>query len=164
MQRPLIAVLITSAFLTLNAQAADLLQVYQQALANDATYASARSSVEAGRERITQGRSGLLPVIAASGSNARNTGDFTPFNFGEQAGTVDGQPVYVGKRPGDYHTNTYTVALTQPLFNWGLWQTYEQSKLAQAQAEATFAQARLDLITRVAQAYFDVLTAQDNLT
>jgi outer membrane protein len=165
MQRPLIAVLITSAFLTLNAQAADLLQVYQQALANDATYASARSSVEAGRERITQGRSGLLPTISANGSNTRNTGDFTPFNVGQQIDTnILGQPIYATKRSGDNHTNTYTVALAQPLFNLSLWQTYQQSKLAQAQAEATFAQARLDLITRVAQAYFDVLTAQDNLT
>jgi outer membrane protein len=165
MQRPLIAVLITSAFLTLNAQAADLLQVYQQALANDATYASARSSVEAGRERITQGRSGLLPTISANGSNTRNTGDFTPFNVGQQIDTTDtGQPVYAAKRTGDNHDNIYTVALSQPLFNLSLWQTYQQSKLAQAQAEATFAQARLDLITRVAQAYFDVLTAQDNLT
>ena len=79
MQRPLIAVLITSAFLTLNAQAADLIQVYQQALANDATYASARSSLTAGQERITQGRSGLLPSISASGSNLRNSGDSAGF-------------------------------------------------------------------------------------
>src|SRR3954464_254746 len=91
MQRPLIAVLITSAFLTLNAQAADLLQVYQQALANDATYASARSSFEAGRGGITQGRSGLLPTISASGANTRNSGDFTPFNVGQQTGVIGGQ-------------------------------------------------------------------------
>src|ERR1700739_4058678 len=86
MQRPLIAVLIASAFLTLNAQAADLIQVYQQALANDATYASARAALEAGRERITQGRSGLLPSIQASGQNLRATGDFTPFNVGQSDG------------------------------------------------------------------------------
>ncbi|GJJ02847.1 outer membrane protein [Duganella rhizosphaerae] len=153
MQRPLIAVLITSAFLTLNAQAADLIQVYQQALANDATYASARSSLTAGQERITQGRSGLLPNISASGSNVRNSGDLsTPL-----AGTYF-------KNDADNHSNSYTVQLTQPLFNWASWQTYQQSKLAQATAEATFAQAQQDLITRVAQAYFDVLTAQDNLT
>jgi outer membrane protein len=163
MQRPLIAVLITSAFLTLNAQAADLIQVYQQALANDATYASARSSLNAGRERITQGRAGLLPTISASGSNARNNGEFIPFNEGV-LDVVDGQLILPSRQNQDNHTNTYTVALSQPLFNWGLWQTYQQSKLAQAVAEATFAQARLDLITRVAQAYFDVLTAQDNLT
>ncbi|OFA02367.1 TolC family outer membrane protein [Duganella sp. HH101] len=154
MQRPLIAVLITSAFLTLNAQAADLIQVYQQALANDATYASARSSLAAGQERITQGRSGLLPVIAASGSSVLNRGDSTT--------TVGG--TYLPKADVDTNVNSYSVQLTQPLFNWASWQTYQQSKLAQATAEATFAQAQQDLITRVAQAYFDVLTAQDNLT
>jgi outer membrane protein len=163
MQRPLIAVLITSAFLTLNAQAADLIQVYQQALANDATYASARAALDAGRERITQGRSGLLPTIQASGSNTRNTGDFTPFNVGELT-VGDGGLGFVSATEANNHQNVYTVSLTQPLFNWALWQTYQQSKLAQAASEATFAQARQDLITRVAQAYFDVLTAQDNLT
>jgi outer membrane protein len=155
MQRPLIAVLITSAFLTLNAQAADLLQVYQQALAYDATYASARSSLDAGRERITQGRSGLLPVISASGTNTRNSGDATSSEF------LTGNLI---KNDTNYHSNAYTVSLAQPLINWGAWQSYQQSKLAQATAEATFAQAQQDLITRVSHAYFDVLTAQDNLT
>jgi outer membrane protein len=155
MQRPLIAVLITSAFLTLNAQAADLIQVYQQALANDATFASARSSLTAGQERITQGRSGLLPSISASGTNLRNSGDATSSEF------LTGNMV---KNDTNYHSNAYTVSLAQPLYNWAAWQTYQQSKLAQATAEATFAQAQQDLITRVAQAYFDVLTAQDNLT
>jgi outer membrane protein len=163
MQRPLIAVLIASAFLTLNAQAADLIQVYQQALANDATYASARSSLAAGQERITQGRAGLLPSISASGTNLRNNGEFIPFNEGV-LDVVNGQIVLPSRQNADNHTNTYTVSLSQPLFNWSLWQSYQQSKLAQAVAEATFAQARQDLITRVAQAYFDVLTAQDNLT
>ncbi|MBV7538715.1 TolC family outer membrane protein [Duganella sp. sic0402] len=155
MQRPLIAVLITSAFLTLNAQAADLIQVYQQALANDATYASARSSLAAGQERITQGRSVLLPVIAASGSSTRNSGDATSAEF------LTGNMI---KNDVRNHANTYTVSLSQPLFNWAAWETYQQSKLSQATAEATFSQAQQDLILRVAQAYFDVLTAQDNLT
>jgi len=150
MQRPLIAVLLTSAFLTLNAQAADLIQVYQQAMANDATYASARSAVAAGREATTQGRSGLLPNIQASGQNLRNTGN--------------SNSLLLGTQNGDNHSNAYTVSLSQPLFNWGAWQTYQQSKLIQAASEATFSQARQDLIVRVAQAYFDVLTAQDNLT
>jgi outer membrane protein len=155
MQRPLIAVLITSAFLTLNAQAADLIQVYQQALANDATYASARSSLAAGQERITQGRSLLLPVISANGSNTRNSGDATSSEF------LTGNMI---KNDTNYHVNTYTVSLSQPLFNWGAWESYQQSKLSQATAEATFSQAQQDLIVRVSQAYFDVLTAQDNLT
>ena len=50
MQKSLIAVLLASAFVSLNAHAIDLVQVYQQALANDATFASARASLAAGRD------------------------------------------------------------------------------------------------------------------
>ncbi|HEY1151914.1 MAG TPA: TolC family protein, partial [Pseudoduganella sp.] len=90
MQKPLLAVLMSSAFLTLNAQAADLIQVYKQALANDATYASARAALAAGQERTTQGRAGLLPTISATGTNTKNNGDFTPYNVGD-VGVVNGQ-------------------------------------------------------------------------
>jgi len=154
MQRPLIAVLIASAFLTLQAQAADLIQVYQQAMANDATYASARSALDAGRERTIQGRSLLLPNVSANGTNTRNTGDVTGLD-------VFGTPT---TGANNYHVNNYQVTLSQPLFNWDSWQQYQQSKLVEANSEATFAQAQQDLIVRVAQAYFDVLTAQDALT
>ena len=68
MQKPLIAVLMASAFLSLNAQAADLIQVYQQALANDTAFASARASLAAGKERVPQGRSLLLPTVGLNGS------------------------------------------------------------------------------------------------
>ena len=153
MRKPLIGVLIASAFLSLNAQAADLIQVYQQALANDAQYASARASLAAGQERIPQGLSGLLPSAQISGSNTRGQVEDSQF----QAGELVTGPTVKG------HSNTYTLTLAQPLFRWANWQQYQQSKLAQAASEAQFAQAQQDLITRVAQAYFDVLTAQDNL-
>ena len=78
MQKPLIAALIASACLSLNAHAADLIQVYQQALANDAVYASARASLAAGREKVPQGRAGLLPTVGVTGSYARNNTDFSP--------------------------------------------------------------------------------------
>ncbi len=149
MQKPLIAVLLASAF-SLNAQAADLIQVYQQALANDASYASARASAAAGRERITQGRSGLLPTVGINGDITKNNSDTTPWNN-------------VPTPSSNLRTNEIQVTLQQPLFRWDRWETYQQSKLAQAISEAQFAQAQQDLITRVAQAYFDVLAAQDTL-
>ncbi|MEW6370866.1 MAG: TolC family outer membrane protein [Pseudomonadota bacterium] len=155
MQKPLIAMLLASAFVSFDANAIDLIQVYQQALANDATYASARASLAAGRERVTQGRAGLLPTVGLSGSYTRNDSDFTPFNAGQTGAIAGNGPAL--------RTNEYGLSLTQPLFRWDRWQTYEQSKLAQAIAEAQFAQAQQDLITRVAQAYFDVLAAQDTL-
>ena len=164
MQKPLIAVLIASAFLTLNAQAADLIQVYQQALANDAAYASARASLAAGRERTTQGRAGLLPQIGLSGSSIKNDSDSSPWNEGATiTNPVTGNPMVVAGGGSDVRVTSHTLSLTQPLFRWNNWQTYQQSKLLQAIAEAQFAQAQQDLITRVSQAYFDVLAAQDTV-
>lgn len=152
MQKSFLAVLIGSAMLTMSAQAADLIQVYQQALANDATYASARSALAAGQERTTQGRSLLLPTIGVGGSSTKTTGDFASKN-----------PLVSPDHSLDNSHNVYAFQLTQPLFRWDRWESYQQSKLSQASAEASFAQAQQDLIVRVAQAYFDVLAAQDTL-
>ena len=163
MQKPLIAALLASACFSLNASAADLIQVYQQALANDATYASARASLAAGRERIVQGRAGLLPTVGISGAITKNDSDFDPWNLGAIGTLPNGQPGVIGASGSNLRTNEYTLALQQPLYRWDRWQTYQQSKLQQTIAEAQFAQAQQDLITRVAQAYFDVLAAQDAL-
>ncbi len=163
MQKPLIAVLMASAFVSFNAGAADLIQVYQQALANDAVYASARASLAAGRERIPQGRAALLPTVGLSGSYVRGDSSFSPFNEGATVTAPNGVVGVVGSSGATLNTNQYVLALSQPLFRWDRWQTYEQSKLQQSITEAQFAQAQQDLITRVSQAYFDVLAAQDTL-
>jgi outer membrane protein len=164
-QKPLLqslsAVLMAGAFLTLDASAADLIQVYRQALTNDATFASARAQAQAGRERITQGRAGLLPNVALSGDITRGNTD----QSGYPGQTILQNGVEIPFPGSDYTTTSknYTVVLQQPLFRWDRWETYQQSKLQQAISEAQFAQAQQDLITRVAQAYFDVLSAQDTL-
>jgi outer membrane protein len=160
MQKPLIAVLLASAF-SLPAQAADLIQVYQQALANDATYASARASLTAGQESIAQGRAGLLPTVGITGAYGRNK---SMQSSGNAVAVDPNNPSQVITSFGGTTTNNqYTISLQQPLFRWDRWETYQQSKLQQSIAEAQFAQAQQDLITRVAQAYFDVLAAQDTL-
>ncbi|MGW8394811.1 TolC family outer membrane protein [Pseudoduganella sp. HUAS MS19] len=151
MQKPLLAVLVSSALFSLNAQAADLVQVYKQALANDATYASARAALSAGQERTVQGRSQLLPTVGLSGSVTKNDGDATD-RIKRTSGDVEN------------YNHQMQLQLTQPLFRWANWENYQQSKLSAAAAEAVFAQAQQDVILRVSQAYFDVLTAQDNLT
>ena len=131
--------------------AADLLQVYRDALDFDAQYASARASRDAGQEKMPQGRAGLLPVIAASASTTWNDVDYRRRVPG--AVTLDTQ----------YNTNGYSLTLTQPIFRWQNIEQYGQSKLAVVQADAQFAQAKQDLILRVSQAYFETLLAQDSL-
>jgi len=141
--------LIGALCLTPSAFAADLMQVYREALSNDQQYAAARATAEAGREKEPQGLSGLLPTVGATANVLHNSNTYNPDNQSS-----------VSK---SYRTNAYNVTLTQPLFRWQNFVQYDQGKLQVVQAEANFALASQDLIVRVAQAYFDVLNAQENL-
>jgi len=141
----LLATLSAACYTALPACAVDLMQVYNEALANDPVYSAARSALAAGREREIQGRAGLLPAVTAGGTYTRN--DQEAFGQSQR-----------------YNNNAYTVQLTQPLLRVANWEGFQQGKLSVAASEAQFAQAQQDLILRVAQAYFDVLTAQDALT
>ena len=148
MRNPVLAVLLAGIVVAAPASAVDLLQVYREALANDASYASAQASLRAGEEKSVQGRSALLPTIGASG-NVNRTHYDTAFG-GSDLGI-------------DFTGNSYTLSLSQPLYRVANWEQYQEGKLSVAASEAQFAQAQQDLIVRVAQAYFDVLIAQDTL-
>jgi outer membrane protein len=137
------------------AGAADLLQIYHDALANDATYASARAARDAGLENLPQGLAQILPTVNATGFTQANNVDIT---FRDVANTGAGGE---SRRSGP--TSGLNVTLTQPLFNWQNFQVYKEAGFKAAQAEALFGQATQDLIVRVAQAYFDVLASQDSL-
>lgn len=127
---------------------ADLMQIYREALENDPTLAGARATLEAGREKQPQSLAGLLPSLTVSGNTIWNDN-----NVSIGAATL---------KP-HYNSNGYTATLSQPLFRWQNWVQYDQGRIQVAQAEAQFVLARQDLILRVAQAYFDVLYAEENL-
>lgn len=146
-----LAWLLLSPLLISPLHAADLMQIYREAQDNDAAFAAARYTAEAGREKLPQGRAGLLPSLSLSGNTVWNENDIAFHN-----GNTLGKPRFNG--------NGYQLTLSQPLFRWQNWIAYDQSKLQVAQAEANLAQARQDLILRTAQAYFDVLNAVENLT
>jgi len=130
-------------------RAADLMQTYQEALQNDPTYAGARAALAAGQEKLVQGQAGLLPIVNFTGNKTHSSADYTA-----NGASINGV---------SSSNSSYTVQLTQPLIHWENWQQYEQSKLLVSASEAQFGQARLDLMIRVSQAYFDVLSAQDTL-
>jgi len=139
-----LAVCLTGLF-PLLASAADLLDVYRQALGHDAQYAAARAARDAGLEKGVQGRAGLLPVIGASASVTRN--HVNP----------EGLP------SSDYNSNAWGVQLTQPLWRKQNQVVAEQGVLQSSLSEVQFEQVRQDLALRVADAYFNVLNAQDAL-
>ncbi|WP_435627883.1 TolC family outer membrane protein [Candidatus Ferrigenium straubiae] len=134
------------------AQAADLLETFRAAQANDPVFAAARAAQQAGQEKLPQGRSLLLPSISL---NANST-------FNDQNIQYKGAFPFPGGTTR-YNTHGYGVSLTQPLFRQQNWMTYTEAELQVVQADAQFRIAEQDLILRVAQAYFDVLIAQDSV-
>ncbi|MHB9101867.1 MAG: TolC family outer membrane protein [Sulfuricella sp.] len=124
--------------------AANLMEVYREAQQQDAAFASARAALEASQEKAPQGLALLLPSINLSANTTWNEVDLPTSNR-------------------QYNSNGYSLSLNQPIYRKQNFAQYEQSKSQVVQAEAQFAVARQDLIVRVAQAYFDVLLAQDNV-
>ena len=125
-----------------------LIDVARAALANDAQFQAARAQREASAEKLPQARAGLLPSVTLNGT--------TQWNDVEVRAPVD--------RTTQYNSHNFGVQLTQPLFRWGNWVQFEQGRLQVAAADAQLALARQDVLLRAAQAYFDLLYAQDVLT
>ena len=142
MRAALAAILSISAF---SAHGSELSSLMDDALANNSTLKSAESAYRAEIEKGPQGRSGLLPQISVQQTNYRN------------GVRIPGQSV-----PG-YSTIGMSLSLTQPLFKWDAWETYQQGKLAVAGAEIKLRKAEQDLRLNVSQAYLDTLTAQQDL-
>ena len=137
------------------ASAADLLQVYHDALAHDARYAASRAQREANQEKRVQGRSALLPTLGIAAGAQRNDTEIT---LPKDASGV--QPPPTNRR---YNSNSYALQLSAPLFRVQNWHQYKEGELQTELANSVFNQETQDLILRTAEAYFNVLNARDSL-
>ncbi|MEI2416278.1 TolC family outer membrane protein [Orrella sp. JC864] len=128
-------------------QAQDLMQSWQSALARDPLYAAARAAYRAGQERLPQARANLLPNLSAALG-----GEYAEIRTSGNSGRVRS-----GTRA------TWDLVLTQPLFDWAAFKALDQAELLVGDSGIALQQAYQDLLLRLAQAYFDVLAAQDTL-
>jgi outer membrane protein len=148
-----------------SAPAADLLAVYQRALQNDPQLREAEATRLATLEAKPQALSALLPQLSGSGivTREKDTGSTNT----TQSVSAPGQPTVLESFPFDGRVDTtthrYGVDLKQNIFRWENWVALKRADAQVAQAEADYQAARQDLIERVAQRYFDVLSAQDDL-
>src|SRR6202166_4587218 len=161
------------------APAADLLAVYQRALQNDPQLREAEATRLAALEAKPKSLSALLPELTGNGlvSKERDTGSSNttqsvglppcgpgvppPCSSTGTPSTILETFPFDGKV--DTTTHRYTVQLKQSIFSWGNWVTLQRADSQVAQAEADYQAAQQDLMERVAQRYFDVLAAQDDL-
>jgi outer membrane protein len=147
MKTRLVSVLLTTLLWLPVAQGTDLVQVYELAVQNDAQIKAARATRDSVLESRPQAIAQLLPSLSMSGS----------------ADSIDLKVVNSPSSTNTYKKSSLSLSLSMPVYRRELWVQLDQADDRIAQAEATYAAAEQDLIVRAAQAYFDILSAQDSL-
>ena len=154
--RPL-AIALLIAGISGQAHATDLMQAYELARASDPQFAASEAQRNANQEGVVQSRSALLPQVS---------GDIT---FGDSRGRSSGNQVFAGSATpinSTYSQNNSRgsgVSVSQSVFDLGNYSRLGASKARAKQADSTLDAASDDLIIRVADAYFNVLTAIETL-
>ncbi len=139
--------------LSTTAWSMDLLQAYEAAQQQDATILTSRAAAQAGRERLPQARSQLLPNVAASVASNRNKLVSTAPDFLGQEQTTDSA----------YPSSNQTLTVRQPLFRPYLTAQYRQAKAQVDDADATLALDEQNLAVRVSGAYFEAMLTHEQL-
>ena len=137
-------------FVSTQAFAENLLQVYQHAKAYDPQLKAFEENFRSTKESIKQAKAALKPQVNLSASS-----------------TLAIQNVsnsLTGNGYTDYSSNNYSVSATQSLYNRELKSLTGKATSSVNQAQAELAGRRQDLIIRVAESYFNVLLNQENLT
>ena len=127
----------------------DLLGLYREALSNDVVLASARALQLATQERVPQARSALLPSLGATGR----------YDYNLYRSSIPD----LGSSSSNYSVYGAGLNLTVPVYRPQNWTALDQARLSVLQSEAQLAQSQQELALRVANAYFSVLAARDQL-
>ncbi len=127
------------------ANADTLQQIYDLAAANDPQIRAAEAQLQANLENRNIGRSGLLPQVSLGGSYSDQTSN------------------YVGQAEETRESTSYSANVRQTLFDFPAWYNYKRGDSLANQAEQDYMNAKQNLILRTATAYFNVLSALDNM-
>ena len=158
------------------APAKDLVGVFEDALHNDPVIRQADANRLAARESRPQALSALLPQLNGTAAGTReHASGFQSQIFEVSPSTPQClanptlpqcAPTLNVARTADQIDNTiqqWALNLRQNVFSWSNWMALKAASATVAEAEATYQAAEQQLILRVAQAYFAVLSADDTL-
>jgi len=137
-----------AALLALPAHGQSLVDLYEAARGYDAAYLGATAQYQASLAKAAQSRAGILPSVGLSAGASSS----------QQQLSADGYTIRRG-----LPTQNAGINASQPLYRPANWASYKQGLRQADIAEATLVLAGQDLVLRVSQAYFDVLSSQDSL-
>ena len=135
-----------------------LRDIYDAALKNDPVIKAQQAEFRAAQETRTIARSQLLPQVGGQYAVGNTDTD----NSGGQPFDLGGRLINLSEDT-DVDTKTATLSLTQSIFDLNKWFKFKAGSAVSEQAKAKFAADQQNLIVRSAEAYFNVLRAQDNL-
>lgn len=135
------------------ASSQSLLDIYQEAKANDPVLASAGSANQAAQEIIEQAKAGYRPSVNfLAGANANRT----------DLKIVGSQAPFPGGR-NNFEGYQAQLQARQPIFRKENLERIDQSKVQVSIADKQYHLAQQSLMLRTTQAYFDLLLAQDKI-
>ncbi len=136
------------------AQTNELLDIFHFAQEQDMTLQTALHQRDASVEVHPQALSVLLPQLGATAGAER-----------DRTHQLSQNRAFVTNNVGTayYNQESYGLNLSQTVFDWSAFKTLAKADQLVAQAQATYRAAEQGLIFRVADAYFNVLNAQDTL-
>ncbi|GAC1625693.1 MAG: efflux transporter outer membrane subunit OpmH [Nevskia sp.] len=166
MRRSIIRALVASAFVVPGlSQANDLLDSYREALNQDTTLRAAKFQRDAAVEARPQALSAFLPQLNAQGSIERDRNSIKQTSTRIVTTPTDPAASVTTTQNFTYYNTAeqFQVTLTQTIWSFESFFRLKQADFTVAQAEATYRSAQQRLILRVAQAYFNVLSATDTV-
>ncbi|MDO9621926.1 MAG: TolC family protein, partial [Moraxellaceae bacterium] len=157
MRLTLLSMALTVALPTYADTRLDLLDTLRLADQFDPNLAAVRATQAAAAQGTNISRAALLPRVVAGGSISDITLKQQRFDPGST------NPNDISNITTDYRSEQYTIRVTQPLFRWDAWHQHQAAKALRSQSEADAADQTQTLFLAVAEAYLNVLRAQDNL-
>ena len=141
------------------ANAADLMQAYTLARDSDPQLAIAETTRQATQLRVTQSRAALLPNLSGSAGYSRSGSE----SSGSRVLSID--PPIVSSSDSSSHSSgrSYGLQLNPSHYNHGNYTQLRAAKKRTEVGEANYDAENDNLIVRVAEAYFNTLTAIDAL-
>ncbi len=127
----------------LRSRAGDLETAYREAAASSPLLAQSQALLQADTAGVSVARAALLPQLSANASAGVNNT------------TISG--VLPQRISGSFHSDSYSVTLTQPLWNGSAYSAMHAADSRVRGARAALAYVRQELILDVTEAYFGVL-------
>jgi outer membrane protein len=157
---PLAGLAVALAVAAASAPAEDLLQVYDLAVLNDPQIREAAANRDANKESRPQAIGALLPQIAGAADISRNQSNGTS----SSTQLIGGVPVQFDSGGRTIRDNQgWGFTLRQSVFSYANWTALRTANHVVAQSEADYLAAEQSLAQRVAQQYFAVLAAADDV-